>query len=109
MIKKVNFEDTTICACATGNNISAISVIRISGPDAISIVAKIFKPKKDIPLSEVPGYTVLYGIIPKRNGVRLDDVIVTFYRAPHSYTGEDLQKSLAMLPYIVSEIIFNAH
>ncbi|NLD21080.1 MAG: tRNA uridine-5-carboxymethylaminomethyl(34) synthesis GTPase MnmE [Bacteroidales bacterium] len=106
MIKKVNFEDTTICACATGNNISAISVIRISGPDDISIVAKIFKPKKDIPLSEVPGYTVLYGIIPKRNGVRLDDVIVTFYRAPHSYTGEDSAEiSCHGSPYIVSEII----
>lgn len=78
----------TICAPATGRG-GAIAVIRVSGPDSISICEKIFFPSEfRIKLSEQKGYSIVYGEIRSGEEV-IDDVLVSIFRAPHSYTGED--------------------
>ena len=74
----------TICAIATPKGVGAIAIIRLSGKDAIEIVNKIFS--KDI--TNEKGYSVHYGTIADSQRV-IDDVIVTIYRAPHSFTGEN--------------------
>ena len=78
------FNDT-IAAIATANATGAVSVIRISGDDAIEIASKL--TGKD--LSNKDGYTITYGTI-KENGESIDDVLVSIFRAPRSYTGEDV-------------------
>lgn len=78
------FNDT-IAAIATANATGAVSVIRISGDDAIEIASKLIG--KD--LSNKDGYTITYGTI-KENGESIDDVLVSIFRAPRSYTGEDV-------------------
>ena len=79
--------EKTICAVATGYDTGAISVIRVSGPDTFEILSKVFS--KD--LKDAPGYTAHYGILrnPETSDF-VDEVIVTIYRAPRSYTGEDM-------------------
>ena len=78
------FNDT-IAAIATANATGAVSVIRISGDEAISIASSLIG--KD--LSNKEGYTITYGTI-KENGESIDDVLVSVFREPRSYTGEDV-------------------
>ena len=82
--------EDTICAIATGQG-GAIGIIRISGPEAITITNKIFCPadKGSKPLTERKAYSIAYGHIKNENDEILDDVLVSLFRAPHSYTGED--------------------
>lgn len=77
----------TICALATPAG-GAIGLIRISGPQAIWAVESFFQPAKGIPLSHCPSRTAIFGTISRES--TLDEVLVTLFRAPHSYTGEDL-------------------
>lgn len=77
----------TICAIATAHG-GAIGIIRISGGDAIAIVNNIFLTTGK-PLSERQANSVVYGKIVSQNGETIDDVLVSLFRAPHSYTGED--------------------
>lgn len=95
----------TICAVATPAG-GAISLIRISGPDAISITDKVFKPSSGKPLQERKPYSLCYGqIIDNTDGI-LDDVIASIFRAPHSYTGEDsIELSCHGSAYIVQQIV----
>lgn len=79
--------DTTICAVATPRGKGGIAVIRVSGEDAFKITKKIFVSKKDIEKAE--GYTVLYGSVCDGEE-KVDDVLVSVFRAPHSYTGENV-------------------
>jgi tRNA modification GTPase len=79
---------STICAVATAQG-GAISVIRISGPQAIQVTDRIFKPVKGMPFSERAPYSVSYGRIIDSEGSVVDEVVTTLYRAPKSYTGED--------------------
>ncbi len=80
--------DETICAPATGSG-GAIAIIRMSGADSISICSRIFFPfDKKINLPDQKGYTIVYGEI-KAGEEIIDDVLVSIFRAPHSYTGED--------------------
>ena len=78
----------TICALATGGGISAIAVIRLSGSDAFRIGDKIFKGARGKLLSEQPGYTIHFGKL-VHEGQTIDEVLVSVFRAPNSYTGED--------------------
>lgn len=78
------FEDT-IAAIATGDNESAVNIIRISGSEAIDIAEKLIQ--KDLSLAE--GYTMHYGTI-YEDKEPVDEVLVGLYRAPKSYTGEDI-------------------
>lgn len=79
----------TIAAIATPPAVGGISVIRISGENALEIAEKIFRPFGGKAVPEMDGYTAAYGEI--RDGeTRLDDGVLLVFRAPHSYTGEDV-------------------
>lgn len=92
----------TIAAPATAAG-GAISVIRISGSEAFGICDRIFRGQK--PLSEAEGHSLHYGRI-EDNERTVDDVLVSVFRAPRSYTGEDsVEISCHGSQYIVSEIL----
>ncbi|MDE5772067.1 MAG: tRNA uridine-5-carboxymethylaminomethyl(34) synthesis GTPase MnmE [Ruminococcus sp.] len=80
---------STIAAVSTPNAPGGIAVIRISGKDAINIADKIFTPVGSKSVKDMEGYTCVYGIA-HDNGERLDDCILTVFREPHSYTGENI-------------------
>lgn len=95
----------TIAAVATGQG-GAIAVIRISGTDAAAVADRMFRPRSGKPLSEAAGYTVHYGDIADASGGIVDEVLVTVFRAPNSYTGEDsVEISCHASPYIENRIM----
>lgn len=92
--------DTTICALATSLG-GAIGIIRISGSNAIEITSKIFS--KDI--TKAQPYSLHYGNI-ITDGQVIDEVMISIYRAPHSYTGEDcVEISCHGSEYIISKVL----
>ena len=98
------YEDT-ICAPATPAG-GAISVIRISGAKAIEIAGSLFTPKSGKSLAQRAAGTVAFGDISDAEGETLDEVLVTLFRAPHSYTGEDsVEISCHGSAYIVSRLL----
>ncbi len=100
-MKSLTHQDT-IVAIATGDTVSAIGLIRLSGPKAISITNKIFKGRN---LSRVDSHTMHYGRIIDEDGQMLDDVIVGVYKSPKSFTTEDvIEISCHGSPYILHEI-----
>ena len=82
------YTDDTICAIATAQG-GAIGTIRVSGKEAITITDKIFTPTNGVPLSERKPYTLTFGHINGENSEIVDEVLVSLFRGPHSYTGED--------------------
>lgn len=82
------FTDGTICAPATIPGTGAISIIRVSGEDSLAIADKVIDVKGES-VSETEGYRLRYGTIFADDGSVLDNVIVSVFRAPHSYTGEN--------------------
>ncbi len=95
----------TICALATPQG-GAINVVRVSGPEAVSIVDKIFTPRKGAPLSMRKSHTVAFGEIFSAPDEPLDEVLVTLMRAPHSYTGEDsVEINCHASPYITQQLL----
>ena len=79
----------TICAIATPHGMGAIAVSRVSGPEALSIVSQLFVQNgKPFDLGKMVSHRAYYGHIVD-HGEMLDEVLVTFYKAPHSFTGED--------------------
>ena len=91
----------TICALATPPG-GAIAVVRVSGPDAVAITGSIFSKS----LEKALGYTLHFGQIKDMDGKELDDVLVSVFRAPHSYTGEDSTEiSLHGSSYIVKNLL----
>ena len=91
----------TICALATPPG-GAIAVVRLSGPDAVAITGSIFSK----PLEKALGYTLHFGQIKDMDGKELDEVLVSVFRAPHSYTGEDSTEiSLHGSSYIVKNLL----
>jgi len=95
----------TIIALATPTGLGAISVIRISGLNAISITEKLFKSKGNKKLSNQNSHTVHLGHLIKNNH-ELDEVLVTIFKGPHSYTGENtIEISCHGSTYIQQEII----
>lgn len=95
-----------IIALATPQGIGAIGVIRLSGSDVISICSQVFYVKgvtKD--LTKVKGHTLHFGLIKNENQI-VDEVLVSVFKAPHSYTGENsIEISCHGSPYIQQEII----
>ena len=120
--------EDTICAPATVPGTGAISVIRVSGPEALTIADKVITCRKGS-IAEAGGYTLKFGFIydnannccsedcetsPKvencskngANGQVIDEVLVSIFRAPHSYTGENsVEISCHASSYIVSSIM----
>lgn len=90
----------SICALATGQG-GAIAVIRVSGDDAINITDRIFSKS----IQNAPTQTLHYGHIVTPQGETVDEVLVSVFRAPHSYTGENATEiSCHASPYIISRI-----
>ena len=85
----VMISDSTICAISTAQGNGAIAVIRLSGNDALKIAEKIFSGNRNKKLTEQSGYTMHFGKI-LDGGDIIDEVIVGVFRAPGSYTGEDM-------------------
>ena len=97
--------EDTICAPATVPGTGAISVIRVSGPEALTIADKVISCRKGT-IAEAPGYTIKFGNIYDASGALLDEVLVSIFRAPLSYTGENsVEISCHASSYIVSSVM----
>ena len=99
--------EDTICAIATAPR-GAIGLIRVSGPQAISITDKIFTPSENssTPLARRSAYTLTFGHIRSETGDIVDEVLVSLFRSPHSYTGEDSTEiSCHGSPYILNRVM----
>ena len=81
-------QEECICALATPAG-GAIGIIRLSGSNAITLTDKIFHSANGKSLEEAKPYTLHYGEIKDKDGNTIDDVLVSVFRAPHSYTGEN--------------------
>ena len=91
LVSKIYNANDTICALATPIGVSALSVIRLSGSKAFTIGDSIFKPfKKGIKLSEADTYTIHYGTLLAQNKETIDEVLISVFKNPKSYTGEDM-------------------
>jgi len=95
----------TICAPATGSG-GAIAVIRMSGPESFNICGKIFSSQgKNVTLSKMKGYSIVFGEIRDSDEI-VDEVLVSVFRSPHSYTGEDsVEISCHASPYIQKRML----
>ncbi len=96
----------TICAIATAQG-GAIGLIRVSGPDAIAFTDRIFTPVgSSVPLTQRKPYTLTFGHIKNAEGEIIDEVLISVFRAPHSYTGEDSTEiSCHGSPYILQQVM----
>ena len=94
-----------ICALATGRG-GAIAIIRVSGPDAICILEKCFRPiKEGKKLTEAKGQSLHYGHFMNGDSI-IDEVLVSVFKAPHSYTGENsVDISCHASSYIINSIL----
>jgi tRNA modification GTPase len=102
-MENISSEDT-IAAIATPLGSGAISVVRVSGPEAISSVNKIFKGKKE--LTKATSHTIHYGSIVNSDNQNIDDVLISVFKKPNSYTGEDsIEISTHGNPLIAQKII----
>ncbi len=80
----------TICALSTPPGIGAIAIVRLSGPEAISISGLFFKSRKtNLVFQQFESHTAHFGYFFSKNEV-IDEVVLTIFRAPHSYTGDDI-------------------
>lgn len=98
-----------ICAISTASGTAALAVIRISGKDSHKIALKTFKRKsKKLTISDIQANRMYYGEIfdNENNAKIIDDVMMTFFKAPHSYTGEDSVEIVCHgSPYIQNKIL----
>ena len=96
----------TICAVSTAPGRGGIAVIRVSGPEAVTITDRIFRSPSGKPLAEAQANTAHYGSITDEKGHALDDVVATLFVAPHSFTGENtVEISCHGSTYIQQQII----
>lgn len=99
------FTGGTICAPATIPGTGAISIIRVSGKEALAIADKVIDTK-GVPIAETEGYRLRYGTVFEADGSVLDNVVVSVFRAPHSYTGENsVEISCHASRFIVNKIL----
>lgn len=80
----------TIAAVATAPVEAGIGVVRISGPEALAVGERAFRPRRGRPLSERRTHSVTYGWVVDGAGQRVDEALALVMRGPHSYTGEDV-------------------
>lgn len=97
-------KEDTIIALITPPGVGAVSVIRLSGPDSFEVTDLFFRGKKRI--SDSSSHTIHYGDIVDAYGNHLDDVLISIFRAPNSYSGEDVVEiSTHGNPLIAQKII----
>ena len=95
----------TICAIATAPG-GAIGVIRVSGPEAIAATDRIFRSMSGVPLAQRKPRTAVFGHIIGAQGEIVDEVLVTHFHGPHSYTGEDsVEISCHGSSYILQQVM----
>lgn len=99
--------EDTIAAVATPPGEGGISIIRISGRDALPLAEKVFSAKGTDSLSKLPGYTARYGDF-VNNGETIDSGVALVYHAPKSYTGEDVAELMCHGGEIVSAALLRA-
>ncbi len=97
---------STICAIATPAG-GAIGLVRVSGSEAVSITSSIFVPQSGTPLTERKANSLTFGrIVDPTSGETVDEVLVSLFRAPHSYTGEDATEiSCHGSAYILARVV----
>lgn len=96
----------TIASPATAAGMAAIAVIRVSGKEAFAVTEKFFRPKKrGVKISDAASHRIFFGEV--MDGIeQVDEVLVSVFRAPHSYTGEDtVEISCHGSPFIVKKIM----
>ncbi|MEW6508819.1 MAG: tRNA uridine-5-carboxymethylaminomethyl(34) synthesis GTPase MnmE [Bacteroidota bacterium] len=104
MIHLLSQTEDTIAALATPSGVGAISVVRVSGPESINALDNIFRGKKK--LIESSSHTIHYGKIFSKENELIDDVLISVFKAPNSYTGEDsVEISTHGSPFVVQKII----
>ncbi len=81
--------DRTVAAVSTPLAVGGIGVLRVSGDDAVNIASKVFKPVSGRDISSMKGYTACFGRVFDKDG-EFDEAVLTVFRAPKSYTGEDV-------------------
>lgn len=99
----------TICAISTSKGIGAISIVRVSGDEAVEIVNNIFKGKD---LTKVESHTIHYGHIIDKDGNKIDEVLVSVMLAPKTFTREDIVEinthgGLACTNKVLEELLIN--
>ena len=87
MIDNTTLQDDTIVAISTPHGVGGIAVIRVSGKDAVLFVSRCWHGK---PIEEMKSHTAHLGRITDASGEELDEVVLTVFKAPHSFTGEDV-------------------
>lgn len=98
-------ERTTVAAISTPLAPGALGVIRVSGPKALQVAQQVFRPLKGKPLSQMKGYTAALGRVFDRQG-EIDEAVALVFRAPHSYTGEDVvELSCHGGPYLLTRTL----
>lgn len=80
----------TIATISTANAPGGIGIVRISGADAVEIADRIFTSKGGRKIGEIKGYSALYGMVHDLDDEKIDEAIALFFRAPKSYTGENV-------------------
>lgn len=82
-------DKSTICAVSTAPGVGGIAVIRVSGPEALSVALRLFRYRGETPVAELikPRYAY-YGEVIAGDEL-IDEVVLTYFQAPHSFTGED--------------------
>lgn len=99
-------KNDTICAIATASGTAAVSMIRMSGKDSHKIALSRFIRKKELKINDIVANRMYYGEIADLDGKIIDDVMVTFFKAPHSYTGEDSAEIVCHgSPFIQNKIL----
>ena len=79
-----------IAAISTPLGMGGIATVRVSGDDAVAVADKIFKAKKNIKLADMSGYSAAFGAVCDSDGGKIDDAVALVFRAPKSFTGEDV-------------------
>ncbi len=88
-VSSIITDNDTICALATPAGSSAIAVIRISGPNSLKVLNEVFRPKKKkTNILDASSHTIHFGYFEAKEEL-IDEVLVSIFRAPNSYTGED--------------------
>ena len=81
---------STIAAISTATGTGGIGIVRISGENTFEIIEKVFVPKNKQKLQDIKGYTIKYGNIVDENNNIIDEVLVSYFKAPKSYTTENM-------------------
>ena len=95
--------DNTIAAIATAPGEAGIGIVRVSGDKSIDILKKVFKPKRDIDIEDIPSRMMVYGYAVESNGETLDEVLAVIMRKPYHIPWRMLLNCTAMEALFLSE------